>query len=286
MPITEEERVLEIGRDISPINHVSPDDPPTLIIHGDADKLVPIQQAELIVEKLQEAGVEARLVVKEGAAHGWPDVPKDVETFADWFDEHLAAPERRGDRPANPTTSKADQPPRKVVVGTAIFGPYGDYPGLDERLEVLGGLIDEMARRAEEKYPGEGLDLAILPETVVTSGRGPAHERAIPLDGPVRETFADLARTHRTYIIAPMDLAEEGPQGTTYANAAVLFDRRGEVAGIYRKAHPVAVLGTDELEGGITPGRRVSGLRLRLRPAGHPDLLGHPVRRRLGGPGR
>ena len=142
-----------------------------------------------------------------------------------------------------------------MVVGTAIFGPYGKYPGLDERLKVLGGLIDEMARQAAEKYPGHGLDLAILPETAVTSTTGPASERAIPLDGPVRETFGALARKHKTYIIAPMDLAEEGPRGTTYSNAAVLFDRKGEVAGIYRKAHPVAVVGSDELEGGITPGR-------------------------------
>ena len=74
---------------ISPINHVSADDPPTLIIHGDADKLVPIQQAEIIVEKLKEAGVEAKLVVKPGAGHGWPDSGKDVALLADWFDAHL-----------------------------------------------------------------------------------------------------------------------------------------------------------------------------------------------------
>ena len=64
-----------------------------------------------------------------------------------------------------------------------------------------------------------------------------------------------LARKHKTYIVVPMDLVEEGPKGTTYSNAAVLFDRKGDVAGVYRKAHPVAVLGTDELEGGITPGK-------------------------------
>jgi predicted amidohydrolase len=34
-----------------------------------------------------------------------------------------------------------------------------------------------------------------------------------------------------------------------------LFDRRGEVAGIYRKAHPVAYVNSDVLEGGIKPGR-------------------------------
>jgi predicted amidohydrolase len=151
--------------------------------------------------------------------------------------------------------SKADRPPRKVVVGTAIFGPYGKYPGPGERLEVLGRLIDEMASQASSKYPGQGLDLAILPETAVTSTTGPASARAIRLDGPVRETFGRLARQHKTYIVAPMDLAEEGAKGTTYSNAAVLFDRKGEVAGIYRKAHPVAMVGSNELEGGITPGR-------------------------------
>jgi acetyl esterase/lipase len=88
-PITDEAKILEIARQISPVNHVSSDDPPTLIIHGDADTLVPIQQAELILDKLKSAGVETKLVVKKGAAHGWPDLLKDNVTIADWFDTHL-----------------------------------------------------------------------------------------------------------------------------------------------------------------------------------------------------
>jgi acetyl esterase/lipase len=90
--VTDEAKIVELGKSISPINHVSADDPPTLIIHGDADKLVPIQQAEIIVEKLKGAGVEAKLVVKPGAAHGWPNMDKDVATLADWFDAHLKKP--------------------------------------------------------------------------------------------------------------------------------------------------------------------------------------------------
>jgi acetyl esterase/lipase len=88
-PITDEARILEIGRQISPANHVSADDPPTLIIHGDADVLVPIQQAELIIDKLKQAGVESKLVVKKGGSHGWPDLLKDMTIIADWFDQHL-----------------------------------------------------------------------------------------------------------------------------------------------------------------------------------------------------
>ena len=89
--ITDVGKILEIGRQISPVYHASSDDPPTLIIHGDADLLVPIQQAELVLEKLKSSGVETKLVVKKGAQHGWPDLVKDVAIIADWFDEHLKA---------------------------------------------------------------------------------------------------------------------------------------------------------------------------------------------------
>lgn len=92
MLITDPKEREKIGREISPVYHASADDPPTLIIHGDADKLVPIQQAEIMVEKLKAAGVTAELVVKKDAVHGWRGMDKDLETFADWFDKHLAKP--------------------------------------------------------------------------------------------------------------------------------------------------------------------------------------------------
>jgi beta-ureidopropionase len=154
-------------------------------------------------------------------------------------------------------SSKADRPPRKVIVGTTVFGPYGKYPGLEERLDELCDLVDEMAALTAKRYPGRGLDLAILPESAATATSGPAHDRAVPLKGEIRDTFGALARRHKSYILLPLDLAEEGPHGPIASNAAVLFDRRGEVTGIYRKLHPVAGVGSDELEAGITPGRYV-----------------------------
>jgi dipeptidyl aminopeptidase/acylaminoacyl peptidase len=50
---------------------------------------VPIQQAEAFVTRAREAGAVAKLVVKEGKAHGWADMGADMPTLADWFDEHL-----------------------------------------------------------------------------------------------------------------------------------------------------------------------------------------------------
>jgi acetyl esterase/lipase len=87
--IADEARRREIGHAISPITHVSPDDPPTLLIHGDADELVPIQQSQSMAAKLKEAGVETKLVVKHGAQHGWAKIIEDFESVADWFDAHL-----------------------------------------------------------------------------------------------------------------------------------------------------------------------------------------------------
>src|SRR4029077_8359061 len=80
--ITDEKRILEIARAISPLYHVTADTPPTLIIHGDADTLVPIQQSRMMIAKLKEAQVPAELVVKPGAGHGWPKLEEDIPTLA------------------------------------------------------------------------------------------------------------------------------------------------------------------------------------------------------------
>jgi acetyl esterase/lipase len=91
IPITDPAKILEIGRDISPVNHVSSGDPPTLIIHGDKDSIVPIQQSESIISKFESTNVPCRLVVRQGEDHGWKDYSPDIREFADWFDTHLKA---------------------------------------------------------------------------------------------------------------------------------------------------------------------------------------------------
>ena len=87
--ISDPAEVLKIAKQISPITHVTKDSAPALIVHGDADTLVPIQQAELIIAKFKEAGVPCELVVKKGLGHGWKGIDKDCVTLADWFDKHL-----------------------------------------------------------------------------------------------------------------------------------------------------------------------------------------------------
>ncbi len=87
--VDDPEERKKLGREISPIYFVTSNTPPTLIIHGDADTLVPIQQAETFLKRAEDLGVKTELIVKKGQAHGWKDWTSDFALFADWFDEYL-----------------------------------------------------------------------------------------------------------------------------------------------------------------------------------------------------
>lgn len=78
-----------LGKIISPIYFLSKETPPCLIIHGDADKLVPIQQAETFIAKAKSLGVPAELITKPGQGHGWAKIESDMVPITDWFDKYL-----------------------------------------------------------------------------------------------------------------------------------------------------------------------------------------------------
>jgi dipeptidyl aminopeptidase/acylaminoacyl peptidase len=91
-PVAGHEDVLRMLREFSPVTHVSADDPPTILIHGDHDQAVPERQSRRMIERLIEVRVPARFVVREGMGHAYPGWESDAALIADWFDEHL----RRG----------------------------------------------------------------------------------------------------------------------------------------------------------------------------------------------
>ncbi|HUC83227.1 MAG TPA: alpha/beta hydrolase [Flavisolibacter sp.] len=67
----------------SPINFVSAQTPPTLLLHGTADAVVPYEQSTALKTKLETAGVSVKLVTYNNAGHGdWSDA-----TFANAFTE-------------------------------------------------------------------------------------------------------------------------------------------------------------------------------------------------------
>jgi len=94
--ITDKEKLRSISRQISPTTHVTAESAPALIIHGDKDTLVPIQQSHLIMAKFKEKGVPAKLIVKPGAGHGWLGMEKDVPAIVEWLDTYLRKPTPAG----------------------------------------------------------------------------------------------------------------------------------------------------------------------------------------------
>ena len=89
-PVVESaEEMTEKVAQISPARLVTPQAPPFLLIHGDADPVVPLQQSEVMLAALKKAGVPAELIVKQGGGHPWPTLHVEVQVVAVWFDKQL-----------------------------------------------------------------------------------------------------------------------------------------------------------------------------------------------------
>jgi fermentation-respiration switch protein FrsA (DUF1100 family) len=79
----------KLGREISPLYFITANMAPTLVMHGDADQVVPLYQAKIFEARCKELRAPYKLIVREGKDHGWPGMEEDMKIFADWFDEHL-----------------------------------------------------------------------------------------------------------------------------------------------------------------------------------------------------
>jgi acetyl esterase/lipase len=92
----------ELYKKASPIEHVSKDAPPFLIIHGTADLIVPVIHSERLHEKLTQAGVPSELITVKGVGHGWggDNALRTTEAAVEFLTKHLlkaaASPEPAG----------------------------------------------------------------------------------------------------------------------------------------------------------------------------------------------
>lgn len=82
---------IELYKRASPIEYVSKDDPPFLIVQGTLDLLVPAIHSERLHERLTAAGVESKLVTVKGKGHGWggPDAARTTEAAIRFLSERL-----------------------------------------------------------------------------------------------------------------------------------------------------------------------------------------------------
>jgi acetyl esterase/lipase len=77
--------------DYSPLLHVSADDAPTLLVHGDKDQLVPIDHSRKIVPEFEKNHVPCELLVIPGGDHGFQgeDANRAAAARDSWFEKYL-----------------------------------------------------------------------------------------------------------------------------------------------------------------------------------------------------
>ncbi|HSV73794.1 MAG TPA: carbon-nitrogen hydrolase family protein [Chthonomonadales bacterium] len=131
---------------------------------------------------------------------------------------------------------------RARVVTVAQQGRW--FSTVEENRRYMLGLLDG----ALDRQP----DLVCLPESFPSCGSsGPVRDTAESVPGPTTDLFAARALKARCHIVCPLYEAA----GDRVYNSAVLLDRRGEIAGVYRKHCPVTTCADyTVMEEGVTPG--------------------------------
>jgi dipeptidyl aminopeptidase/acylaminoacyl peptidase len=77
----------DLYRDRSPVSHAADIRVPLLVLQGDADRVVPPEQARALVDAVREAGGTVEHQVYEGEGHGWgrPETVEDALTRTESF---------------------------------------------------------------------------------------------------------------------------------------------------------------------------------------------------------
>jgi predicted amidohydrolase len=128
--------------------------------------------------------------------------------------------------------------PRPVNVFSVNLRPSGSHTAAEN--------VEKFAETIDRQVQGKA-DIILLPEGITVVGTGkqdPDVAETVP--GPTTTRLGEVARKKNSYIVAGI-FEREGP---AVYNTAVLIDRKGNVAGKYRKVY----LPREEIEVGLTPG--------------------------------
>jgi predicted amidohydrolase len=129
-------------------------------------------------------------------------------------------------------------PPRPVTIASINLRPQGT--GSPEK--SVDCFIETIRAQVTRKT-----DVILLPEGITVIGTGKSYvDVSEPIPGPTTARLGEVARRHRSYVVAGIFERE----GHAVYNTAVLIDREGNVAGRYRKVYLPYV----EVEQGLTPG--------------------------------
>lgn len=87
-PVSEKKELAKLA---SPRHHVTKDDPPVLMLHGDKDTLVPISQSLQIQKVYQTLKIPAKLITLKNTGHGGRAFgsPSSIAAIKSFLDQHL-----------------------------------------------------------------------------------------------------------------------------------------------------------------------------------------------------
>jgi acetyl esterase/lipase len=141
----------------NPIAYVSKDDPPFLIVHGNEDRTVPINQSQLLFAALKTAGVSAHFHTIHGAGHGTGFGGPEIEPMVrDFFEQRLKSGAAAAVIEATTSESKASsgpQTPGNPKQGTIPPGAQRG-PGIPFDQVLSRNDKDKDGRLSREEFPG------------------------------------------------------------------------------------------------------------------------------------
>ncbi len=194
----------------SPLNWVTPNAAPTLLIHGTEDKYVAYEQAAWMHDRLKAAGVEVQFLTLQGAGHGFKgeDAQRAAAAAQEFFDKHLMNVEAKAEAPHQPMKGVriAAAQPKSRLIDWHVKDVDEVLKGVDQSLSELEGLIDRAA--------AEHCDAIALPEDTLGLGTweagnvGMAKEvlpRAVKM---MLERFGAAAAKHQMYLVCCNDFVE------------------------------------------------------------------------------
>lgn len=148
----------EIAKTANPITYITADDAPFLIMHGTNDCTVPPAQSQMLFDALKAAGIEASLVLLQGAGHGGPQFisPDSEQLVSSFFDRQLRAMAPAGDFNLSLT-------PMTQMVSA------GASASINIGIQGIGGFNQPVNLSASLAPANSGIDLSLSRNSILPS---------------------------------------------------------------------------------------------------------------------
>ncbi|MCF7784759.1 MAG: alpha/beta hydrolase [Prosthecobacter sp.] len=168
---------------VNPITYVSKDDPPFLMVHGDKDPTVPINQSQLLFDALKMTEVSAHFHTIHGAGHGGPGFAgKNIdEMVSQFFAERLKSSSAKAEALLSESTADAAMMEREPRKG---MPPAGGRRGIP--WEVITGRDDKDkdGKVSKEEFSGPSQLFQLLDQNSDGMLEKSEHESFVNRPGP------------------------------------------------------------------------------------------------------